>query len=336
MKRQVKYLFAGLLLLFALTGCQKEEIGPENIPTNETYVVDFRSSAAEEAVMNSIDNLRATVEALMADGTLSGAQGNGVLNRLDKIEKKFLKGQKVVVLNLINALSNHLQSLEAAEVISESDYAELLEKIEDLSEAINPDCNNVFGPIAVNGLNLNLPPAGSATIMPELFNAIDYGACEDELIFSFSEDPEDRWLTLDCTNTGQNIVRMWMTRPDGWSDYAETVIYVQDNFDLCEGGIPGEECTPVAIAYSSLSIAVGETPLNLPASSMDAGSQDLCETGTLIFTARRQGADEPPAKFITFYSEDSGNPIPVELWVSDGTHSAKVVLYVEVYAVNEL
>lgn len=323
----MRHLVKGMIvvaLLMMVTNCQKEELHPLNPATAiEPAQLVLPRSTTDEVFSKLIDEFRAVIQALIEEGILRGTNGNGILNRLDNIEKKFLRGQMNVALNMLQALIAHVETLYDSGVVSQEVYEMLMTHTQAFIDAIEGDC--IYAPtvIAINGVNVNLPPSGTAVLPPELFVVYSSDKCGGAVILSFSQDVNDQFLPLDCAKLGTNAVQVWATNPWGNQDYAQTYINVQDNFNICDGGM-SNECAPIAIAYSMLAVEINALgTVTISAAELDAGSIDACGSGNLSFSVRRAGDNAAPAEAITFNWEDAGMA-PVELWVNDGTHSAMV------------
>ena len=78
-----------------------------------------------------------------------------------------------------------------------------VDKIGYLQPSFNDEYGCVGAPsvIALAGLNVNLPPTGSAALPPELF-VVNQDECS---VLSFSADPGDQLLELDCDDRGEPI-----------------------------------------------------------------------------------------------------------------------------------
>ena len=306
------------------SNCQKGEWDPIEPPSySEQDVAIQPRGTADEVFQILLANFRAEIQALIADGILSGENGNGILNRLDNIEKKFLKGQKEVAVNMLNALINHLEGLKNGGVISQEVYEGLLEHVQNIIDSMEYDCSGPVYLIALNGLVTNLPPSGEVTLPPEIFIFSNTNECAELSIAELPDGPVAPTLELNCTKVGDVIVRVWATVPGGNQDYADTHIIVQDNFNACNGG--SDECAPIAITYSGLSVVPNTTgEVTISADEFNAGSINACNTGNLSFSVRRVGDNSDPGSSITFYVNDAGT-VPLEFWVSDGAHSSMAV-----------
>ena len=323
--RQLVKLLMAVGLLLATVNCQKEELYPVAAPYPEGQnVAVLERSPMDDAFIDLLHDFRMTVQALTEDGILEGTNGTGILNRLDNIERKFLQGKKKVAVNMLNALLNHLEGLYAAGVLPEEVYEELSQEVETLINWVEYGCVGAPSVIALAGLNVNLPPTGTTALPPELF-VVYQDECS---VLSFSADPSDQLLDLDCNERGAHQIQVWVTNPLGDQDYAQTLLSVQDNFDVCENGVI-DECAPIAIAHQMVTVGISEMNgvVTIPAGELDAGSIDACETGNLSLAVRRHGDQNTPTPSITFSVEDTGGQF-VELWVSDGVHSSMVVTLV--------
>ena len=323
MKNLLKVLTTVILLMMG-SNCQKGEWDPIEPPSySEQDVAIQPRGTADEVFQILLANFRAEIQALIADGILSGENGNGILNRLDNIEKKFLKGQKEVALNMLNALINHLEGLSNAGALSQEIYESLLEDVQNIINSMEYDCSVPVHLIALNGLVTSLPPSGEVTLPPEIFIFYSANECAELSIAELPDGPVAPALELNCTKLGNVYVRIWATGPTGNQDYADSHIIVQDNFDACNGG--SDECAPLAITYSGLSVVPNATgEVTLSADEFNAGSIDACNTGNLSFSVRRVGDNSDPTPAIAFNLNDAGI-VAVEFWASDGVHSSMAV-----------
>jgi Putative metal-binding motif len=193
--------------------------------------------------------------------------------------------------------------------------------VEDVACLCGLNCTPV--PILINGLNLNLTQSGSVNISADLFDVGSYDNCSCPLTFSFSENPDDQSKTLDCDDIGDpKLIEVWVTNPTGNQSYGQIFIIVQDNMAACD--VPLEDCIPLAVA-TGFSIELDYSQqATISATNFNWASKDVCDNGQLTFSIRKQGDSNDPSETIIFDCDDVGSN-PIELWVSDGSHSSMVI-----------
>ena len=100
--------------------------------------------------------------------------------------------------------------------------------------------NKAPTPICENGLIVEISQNGTAAVDMELLNYSSFDNCTDtdELIYSFSANPADQILHLNCTQIGQLPITLWVTDAAGNQDFCSTFIELQDNLNAC-GSAPG-------------------------------------------------------------------------------------------------
>jgi hypothetical protein len=182
-------------------------------------------------------------------------------------------------------------------------------------------------PYLINGLNLNLLQSGSVNISADLLDAGSYDECGCPLTFSFSEDPDDQTRVLDCSDLGELPVNMWVTNPAGNQDFGHTYIYIQDNLGVCNGNL--EYCIPLVVARSGYSTALpASSQITIDATEFIWYSEDICGTGQLTYSIKKQGDPNHPSESIILNCDDLGTNI-LELWVNDGFNSAMVTTTID-------
>ena len=73
------------------------------------------------------------------------------------------------------------------------------------------------------------------SVSPEIFDAGSYDNCtsDDNLRFSFSDDPSDIIRTYNCDHIGGNPIQMWVTDENDNQDYCNVKLEVQENNNAC-------------------------------------------------------------------------------------------------------
>lgn len=135
-------------------------------------------------------------------------------------------------------------------------------------------------PIIYNGLSLSLPPSGTVNLPASIFDAGSIDECgSGALTFSFSDDESNQLQAIDCNTSPNKSVDVWVTDQNGNQNYASSYLIIQNQVAVCPPS--GAGCSPVAIAYNGLSIDISAGPVTLAATDFDAGSLDVCNTGSL-------------------------------------------------------
>ncbi len=123
-------------------------------------------------------------------------------------------------------------------------------------------------PYCAYGLAIDLmPTTGTVDVWATDFDAGSFDNCPGDLIFSFSEDPNDNQRSFNCNDIGTQPLQIWVTDAAGNQDYCETFLLVQDNMDGCTGNpsIAGaiftEQDEPVQDVTVSLSGMANHTVL---------------------------------------------------------------------------
>ncbi|MCB0704915.1 MAG: HYR domain-containing protein [Saprospiraceae bacterium] len=173
-------------------------------------------------------------------------------------------------------------------------------------------------PILRNGLIVNLPDAGTATIDAALFELASLDGCASAgLTFSFSSDELDNNLDLTCVELGLYPVEIWVTDANGNQAFSNNFILVQDQSDLCNQG-PGI-CSPLAITENGIVVGLPfNREIDLPASIFALSAVDLCAAGNLSWSYTNGGSAQ------TFTCTDLGNSA-LSLSLSDGAANQTLV-----------
>lgn len=153
-----------------------------------------------------------------------------------------------------------------------------------ISIAISSQLSSQCGPTPIvhNGFAISLPPSGSVAVDAQLFDAGSIDGCASGgLTFSYSSDPNDTFRTFDCNDSPSILVDIWVTDINGNQNFVNTYAILQNLPAECPPS--NGSCGPVAIAYNGLSIDISAGPVTLNATDFDAGSLDLCNTGSLTY-----------------------------------------------------
>ncbi|NBC06101.1 MAG: HYR domain-containing protein, partial [Bacteroidetes bacterium] len=156
-------------------------------------------------------------------------------------------------------------------------------------------------PVCLNGLSAelmpfdedgdNIPDTGIGHIWAEDFVSSPLSDCTPPVQYSINRvgepnDPDSTRLELNCGDVGTLVVEIWAYDAAGNSDFCETYVNVQDNFELCNGVGATTASGTVATAWGegvenvevSLSGLMGQT------SSTDAN-------GAYLFSGLVEGSD---------------------------------------------
>lgn len=137
-------------------------------------------------------------------------------------------------------------------------------------------------PIVYNGFAIALPSSGSVVVDAQLFDAGSIDGCNSgSLTFSFSSDVNDTFRTFDCNDSPDVLVDIWVTDMNGNQNFANTYAILQNFPPQCPPTIG--TCGPAAIAYNGLALDISAGPVTLLAQDIDAGSLDVCNSGSLTY-----------------------------------------------------
>ena len=92
-------------------------------------------------------------------------------------------------------------------------------------------------PVVIYGLSTTLMvQTGQVTVWASDFNKSSYDNCTpgNELTFSFSPDPNDKFKVFNCDSLGLRTVKIYTFDKFGNWDYAVTTIDIQDNMNACD------------------------------------------------------------------------------------------------------
>ncbi|MFQ5446891.1 MAG: HYR domain-containing protein [Saprospiraceae bacterium] len=89
------------------------------------------------------------------------------------------------------------------------------------AQAPNPVCNN--------GVSVTIQQGGYVTLTPGMVNAGSYDNCTPESNLIMQVSPN----TFDCQSLGSKTVTLTVTDASGNSAFCQTIVNVQDNFDVC-------------------------------------------------------------------------------------------------------
>lgn len=92
-------------------------------------------------------------------------------------------------------------------------------------------------PVVINGLSTTLMvQTGQVTVWASDFNKSSYDNCTpgNELTFSFSPDPNDKFKVFNCDSLGLRTLKIYTHDKAGNWDFAITTIDIQDNMNACD------------------------------------------------------------------------------------------------------
>jgi hypothetical protein len=143
-------------------------------------------------------------------------------------------------------------------------------------------------PLCDNGLVVELMQTGMVELPASALDEGSYDNCTDQedLIFSFSPNPNDTTVLIDCLTPAGFSVQMWVFDESGNADYCQTIIFVQDNMDVC----PSAPITLAGIVETETGEGVQDVLLsvNHPSGNLTATT---ISTGTFVFPELEEGED---------------------------------------------
>ncbi|MCC6461446.1 MAG: T9SS type A sorting domain-containing protein [Saprospiraceae bacterium] len=165
-----------------------------------------------------------------------------------------------------------------------------------------------------NGLALALNGGGEITVTPDMWD-LSTAVCNNDpnIQLSFSADPTDTTLTLDCFYAGGiNIIQIWATGSTGQQNYAEVYFQLQDYLDGCSGNGNVDAPIPQATMGSSITLNYNGQAI-VHASELDAGSyadSSTCQPLRYSFSADTNDV-------VRTYTCSTLGTKAVQLWVTD-------------------
>jgi hypothetical protein len=116
-------------------------------------------------------------------------------------------------------------------------------------------------PVCLQGIAISLSTDGEVEIWASDFDSSSNDNCTSRgnLKFSFSDDPEDGFLLLDCEDIGLVDLEVWVTDEDGNQAYCLTSVDVQDNLNGCQDG--NQRQGPIAAMISGAVFSELQTPI---------------------------------------------------------------------------
>lgn len=143
-------------------------------------------------------------------------------------------------------------------------------------------------PLCDNGLVVELMQTGMVELPASALDEGSYDNCtaQEDLIFSFSPNPNDTTVLIDCLTPAGFVVQMWVFDEAGNADYCQTIIFVQDNMDAC----PSAPITLAGIVETEAGEGVQDVLLsvNHPSGSLTATT---ISTGAFVFPELEEGED---------------------------------------------
>jgi len=181
------------------------------------------------------------------------------------------------------------------------------------------NCNNGGGackpvPVLFSGLKVHLQHDGSVTLNASDWNSGSQNICQSgSLTFSFSQNTNDQTMAFTCADLGTQTLDIWVTDGSFNQSRATVSLTVQDIIGFCNA--PNGNCTQLAILKEGLvlNLPPGRTGI-ISASMLNAGSEDVCQTGGLNFAF----ANPSPSPAKAYTCEDVGTHVePIR--IIDGT-----------------
>ena len=143
-------------------------------------------------------------------------------------------------------------------------------------------------PLCENGLVVDLMQNGMAIIPVWALDEGSFDNCTDQadLTFSFSfNNPADTLLLVDCSTPAGLVVQMWVTDEFGNSDFCQTLILIQDNFNVC----PSAPLTLAGSIESMAGMGVADVWLKLNDPAISGTFSD--STGGFVLSGLMEGGD---------------------------------------------
>ncbi|MBK6905128.1 MAG: hypothetical protein IPH04_20580 [Saprospirales bacterium] len=92
-------------------------------------------------------------------------------------------------------------------------------------------------PYCENGIVVELMQTGMLEIPASIIDAGSFDNCteQEDLIISFSPNPADTIIKVDCSTPAGLVIEMWVIDEAGNADFCQTIILIQDNMNACPG-----------------------------------------------------------------------------------------------------
>lgn len=119
-------------------------------------------------------------------------------------------------------------------------------------------------PLCKNGLIIEMEEDSIVIVNPEIFDEGSYDNCPGEINLSFSSNPFDTLLILDCGTLGYQVVEIWVTDEAGNQDYCITNVFLEDNMGVCQGPplIAGAITTVQNVPVSNVNVSINSDQIN--------------------------------------------------------------------------
>ena len=129
-------------------------------------------------------------------------------------------------------------------------------------------------PVCLQGIAISLSTDGEVEIWASDFNKSSSDNCTpaNDLVFSFSDDPEEGFKLFNCDDIGLVELEVWVTDLDGNQSYCSTIIDVQDNLNGCTDGTPDGGIANAMISghvYSELNTPIDDAQINISGPEME-------------------------------------------------------------------
>lgn len=142
-------------------------------------------------------------------------------------------------------------------------------------------------PLCDNGLVVELMQTGMVELPASALDEGSYDNCtaQEDLIFSFSPNPADTTVLIDCLTPAGFVVQMWVIDEAGNADYCQTIILIQDNMDACPAA-------PISIAgLVATEEGMGVQDVELSINSAPGMATTTISTGQYAFSGLEEGED---------------------------------------------
>ena len=147
------------------------------------------------------------------------------------------------------------------------------------------DCKKP-SPICMNGLVYELMQTGMLEINARMLDQGSFDNCTDatDLRFSFSPNPADSTMIIDCADVGQMVLNMYVTDGAGNTDFCTVFVIVQDNMSACD-------MDPMVAGRLETESGVGVSDVDIDLSGMNMPNATSTGDGTYQFNGLLFGGD---------------------------------------------
>jgi hypothetical protein len=142
----------------------------------------------------------------------------------------------------------------------------------------------------INGLTIVLDSDGEVSVAAKSFDKGSFDNCtaQSELLFCYSDNPDDEMRTFTCNDVGQHPIQLWVIDKGSNMANCQTFLVVNDNPVACfQGGsevlISGTVRTPADLPVGQVTVNLAGAPM--PPTTTSAG------TGQFLFNHLPAGKD---------------------------------------------